>query len=339
MQIDYQIKLGFDDVLIRPKRSNLASRQNVELSRSFTTLNSKQKLDGIPIIAANMDVVGTFGMAEELGKLGIYTSLHKFYSEDKIIKFFNTSKYSQFAFYTTGITPEDIGKLRRVLFSTDKIKCISIDVANGYSEFFQDMVGRIRDLNTSMVIMAGNVATPEMVQELLISGLVDIVKVGIGPGSRCQTRMVTGVGYPQLSAIIECADAAHGLGGLICADGGCKNSGDVAKAFGAGADFVMLGGMFAGCDECEGEWINTEKGKQIKFYGMSSKQAMEKYYGGMADYKASEGDCLYMDSKGPAKLVAQDIMGGLRSACSYVGAGTIKDLSKCTTFVRCNSIK
>jgi GMP reductase len=344
MQIDYQVKLGFDDVLIRPKRSNLASRQNVELSRSFTTLNSKQKLDGIPIIAANMDVVGTFGMAEELGKLGIYTSLHKFYSEDKIIKFFNTSKYSEFAFYTTGITPEDIGKLRRVLLSTDKIKCISIDVANGYSEFFQDMVGRIRDLNTSMVIMAGNVATPEMVQELLISGLVDIVKVGIGPGSRCQTRMVTGVGYPQLSAIIECADAAHGLGGLICADGGCKNSGDVAKAFGAGADFVMLGGMFAGCIECEGEWVEDADSpygcnRKIKFYGMSSKQAMEKYYGGMADYKASEGDCTLIDYKGPAALVAKEICGGLRSACSYVGAASLKDLSKCTTFVRCTSIK
>lgn len=340
MQIDYQIKLGFDDVLIRPKRSNLASRQDVELNRTFTTLNSKQQINGIPIIAANMDVVGTFAMAEALGSLGIYTSLHKFYSEDEIIKFYNTSKYSEFAFYTTGITPEDIGKLRRVLFSTDKIKCISVDVANGYSEYFQYMVGKIRDLNTGTVIMAGNVATPEMVQELLISGLVDIVKVGIGPGSRCQTRMVTGVGYPQLSAIIECADAAHGLGGLICADGGCKNSGDVAKAFGAGADFVMLGGMFAGCDECIGEWVvDDNQNKKIKFYGMSSKQAMEKYYGGMADYKASEGDCTLIDYKGPAVIVAKDICGGLRSACSYVGAGTLKDLSKCTTFVRCNSIK
>ena len=346
MQIDYQIKLGFDDVLIRPKRSNLASRQDVELTRTYKTLNSKQELKGVPIIAANMDVVGTFHMAESLGSQGIYTSLHKFYSEDEIIKFYNTSKYSEYAFYTTGITSEDISKLQRVLFSTQNIKCISVDVANGYSEFFQYMVGKIRDLNPSTVIMAGNVATPEMVQELLISGLVDIVKVGIGPGSRCQTRIVTGVGYPQLSAIIECADAAHGLGGLICADGGCKNSGDIAKAFGAGADFVMLGGMFAGCDECEGEWVHYESeslswpyNRKIKFYGMSSKQAMEKHYGGMADYKASEGDCTLIDYKGSAVDVAKEICGGLRSTCSYVGAGTLKDLSKCTTFVRCNSIK
>lgn len=210
-------------------------------------------------------------------------------------------------------------------------------MANGYTEFFQNKVKEIRESFPNAVIMAGNVATPEMVQELLISGAADIVKIGIGPGSVCNTRMVTGVGYPQLSAIIECADAAHGLNGLVCADGGCKNSGDVAKAFGGGADFVMLGGMFAGCDECEGQWGSGRK--TFKFYGMSSKEAQDKYNGGMSEYRASEGDCVTIPAKGPAKDTVQHILGGLRSACAYVGAGRLKDLSKCTTFIRCASIK
>jgi GMP reductase len=191
----------------------------------------------------------------------------------------------------------------------------------------------------SAIIMAGNVATPEMTQELLISGAADIVKIGIGPGSVCETRIVTGVGYPQLSAIIECADAAHGVNGLVCSDGGCRNSGHIAKAFGAGADFVMLGGMFAGCDECEGEWRSFEDGKKwLTFYGMSSTEAMNKYAGGVSDYRASEGRSMKVQSKGPVIEVAKQIMGGLRSTCSYVGAETLKDLSKCTTFVRCTNI-
>jgi len=185
----------------------------------------------------------------------------------------------------------------------------------------------------------------------LIFNGVDIVKIGIGPGSVCITRKIAGVGYPQLSAIIECADAAHGLGGHVCADGGCQMPGDIAKAFGAGADFVMLGGMFSGCDECEGDWeynYELEEVKQddsewvrkekiaLKFYGMSSKDAMEKYSGGVANYRAPEGKMVSVPYKGKVETVVQEILGGLRSACTYVGALKLKDLSKCTTFVKVN---
>lgn len=336
MQIENELKLGFDDVLIRPKRSKMASRKLVELRRSYTTMNSQKELWGVAIIASNMDTVGTIKMAEELARHEMYTCLHKFYSIERLIRFFENPA-AKYSFYTTGILDEEVEKLKKLRAVTKNIQNICVDVANGYTEFFQNKVKQIRELFPEAVIMAGNVVTPEMVQELLISGAADIVKIGIGPGSVCNTRMVTGVGYPQLSAIIECADAAHGLGGLVCADGGCKTPGDVAKAFGAGADFVMLGGMFAGCDECEGDWSKDRK--SFKFYGMSSKEAMDKHNGGMADYRASEGDCKVIPAKGPAGSVVQQILGGLRSACAYVGASRLKDLSKCTTFVRCNTIK
>jgi len=335
MQIVHELKYNFDDVLIKPKRSQMASRSLIELERSFTTLNSKRQIKGVPIIAANMDSTGTMEICQALSEAYAFTCLHKFYPVEKLINFYSCNPASEYAFYTTGITDADLEKLYNVSDVTGKVDKICIDVANGYTEYFQGKVMQIREKFPEAVIMAGNVATPEMVSELLLSGAADIVKIGIGPGSVCSTRKVTGVGYPQLSAIIECADCAHGLGGLICADGGCKTAGDVAKSFGAGADFTMLGGMFAGCDECEGERV--EGG--FKFYGMSSKEAMDKYCGGMASYRASEGECRVVPFKGPVKNVLEHILGGLRSTCAYVGASTLKDLSKCTTFVRCASIK
>jgi GMP reductase len=339
MQIDYEIKLGFDDVLIRPKRSKMASRKLVDLTRTYTGMNSKQEISGVPIIAANMDTVGTLSMAKELAANKMFTCLHKFYELEKLIYFWEENPAAKYTFYTTGILEDDINKLKKIRESGVNIRNICVDVANGYTEFFQNKVKEIRELFPDSIVMAGNVVTPEMVQELLLSGAADIVKIGIGPGSVCNTRIVTGVGYPQLSAIIECADAAHGLGGLVCADGGCKTPGDVAKAFAAGADFVMLGGMFAGCDECEGEWTEKDGKKYLKFYGMSSKEAMDKYSGGISDYRASEGDCITVPYKSPVREVVQYILGGLRSTCAYVGASKLKDLSKCTTFVRCTSIK
>jgi GMP reductase len=178
-----------------------------------------------------------------------------------------------------------------------------------------------------------------MTQELILRG-ADIIKVGIGPGSVCTTRIQTGVGYPQLSAIIECADAAHGLGGHIIADGGCVCPGDVAKAFGAGADFVMLGGMLAGHDEGGGQiyedFTYTPKKLFVEFYGMSSNTAMEKHHGGVAEYRSSEGRTVRIPYKGAIKSTILDILGGLRSTCTYVGAPTLKQLSKCTTFIRVN---
>lgn len=344
MQIINELKLDFDDVLIRPKRSEMGSRSQVNILRKFKTL-SGQDWEGIPIMASNFDTVGTFAMAKALSHYGMITCLHKFYAKEDLIEFFNIQSNPLLTFYTLGVGDEDIAKLKFVVERTEgRIKNILVDIANGYTKYFSDKVRQVRNLCPNAILMAGNVATPEMVQELIISGGVDIVKVGIGPGSVCETRIVAGVGYPQLSAIIECSDAAHGLDGLICADGGCKTPGDVVKAFGAGADFVMLGGMLSGTDPCDGEWQFVEKSGTIekislKFYGMSSREAMEKHNGGIANYRASEGSCIQIPYKGPVENVVQQILGGLRSACAYVGASKLKDLSKCTTFIRVNRIK
>ena len=339
MRIEADSKLDFDDVLIRPKRSVAPSRASVELQRSFRFRNALPAAgwQGIPAMASNFDTVGTIRMAKVLHELNMLTCLHKFYPLEQLIDFFTTDPASRSTFFTLGIRDEDFEKLRTFVEKAgDKAHFVCVDAANGYTKFFVDRVRQVRELCPWAIILAGNVATPEMVQELLIGGGADIVKVGIGPGSVCTTRAMTGVGYPQLSAILECADAAHGNKGHICADGGCKRPGDVAKAFGAGADFVMLGGMLAGTDECEGEWVTADGQKQsMKFYGMSSVEAQEKYQGGVKDYIAAEGKCVAIPYKGPVADVLRQVMGGLRSACAYVGADRLKDLSKCCTFVRC----
>jgi GMP reductase len=334
MRIDNDPKLDFDDVLIRPKRSEAPSRASVVLERAYRFLNSYAVWRGVPIVASNMDTVGTLAMAEALGP-EMLTCLHKYYSEDQLIRFFRDEARCSSAFFTMGLKDDEFDKLRAVKAKAD-VRLVCIDAANGYTKYFVEHVKRIRGAYPELTIMAGNVATPDMVQELLISGAADIVKIGIGPGSVCTTRRTTGVGYPQLSAIIECADAAHGLRGHVCADGGCRFPGDVVKAFAAGADFVMLGGMLAGHDECEGEWVE-ENGRRVAltFYGMSSREALDKYAGGRRDYRACEGRAVSAPYKGPVKETIQEITGGIRSACAYVGATRLKDLTKCTTFVIC----
>lgn len=335
MRIEYDIKLGFKDVMFRPKRSTLKSRSCVDLEREFTFLHSKKKWKGIPIIAANMDTVGTFEMAEELAKNKIITAVHKHYSIEEWSEFLKnkTEDFYQYIALSTGTGKSDEEKISMLLEKHPKIDFLCIDVANGYSEHFVDFVMRIRQKFPDKIIMAGNVVTGEMVEELLLAG-ADIIKVGIGPGSVCTTRVKTGVGYPQLSAIIECADAAHGLGGQIIGDGGCKVPGDVAKAFGGGADFVMLGGMFSGHDESGGELLE-ENGKKFKlFYGMSSKTAMDKHSGGVAEYRSSEGKTVKVPYKGQVSETVKDILGGVRSTCTYVGASKLRELSKRTTFIR-----
>ena len=256
MRIEYDIKLGFKDVMIRPKRSTLKSRSQVDLEREFTFRNSQQPYKGIPIMAANMDTVGTFEMAKALSSKKLFTAIHKHYNVEEWQQFMNTAPkgIEDYIAISTGTGKKDSEKLAALLNVHPQLKFICIDVANGYSEHFVDFVKRTRNAHPDKIIIAGNVVTGEMVEELLLAG-ADIIKVGIGPGSVCTTRVKTGVGYPQLSAIIECADAAHGLGGHIISDGGCTTPGDVAKAFGAGADFVMLGGMRAGHNESGGELI------------------------------------------------------------------------------------
>jgi len=335
MRIDNDPKLDFDDVLIRPKRSEAPSRSAIILEREHRFLNSGATWKGIPIVASNMDTVGTKAMAKALGP-EMMTCLHKYYSDESLIEFFNSNHGHTSAFFTLGIKDDEFEKLRRVKEQVN-VRFVCVDAANGYTKFFVERVKRIREAFSDLTIMAGNIATPEMVQELLISGAADIVKIGIGSGSVCTTRTKAAVGYPQLSAIIECADAAHGLRGYVCADGGCRSAGDVVKAFAAGADFVMLGGMLAGHDECEGEWVE-EEGRRVsmKFYGMSSQTALEKYAGGKKDYRACEGNEIVVPHRGPVQETIQEITGGIRSACAYVGAARLKDLSKCTTFVICH---
>ncbi len=332
MRIEHERKLDFDDVLIRPKRSRLSTRAEVELHRTFRMPHAGREVTGIPIIAANMDTVGTLKMAAALAEHDMFTALHKHYPIEEMQKANISGAYNFITFGLESI--EHIDEVMNAL-NSNSIDKICLDVANGYTEVFVDTIKRVREHHPEKVIMAGNVATPDMTEALILAG-ADIVKIGIGPGSVCETRNVTGVGYPQLSATIECADAAHGLAGLICADGGCRKPGDVAKAFGAGADFVMIGGMFAGHTECLTEEeleALAENDNMIEYYGMSSTEAMNKYSGGVAPHRASEGRVASIEYRGEVKNTVLELLGGLRSACTYVGATRLKELSKRTTFV------
>lgn len=335
MRIDYEIKLGFKDVMIRPKRSTLKSRAQVSLERTFKFLHSEITWTGVPIMAANMDTVGTFEMALSISKMGLFSAIHKHYSFEEWNQFLKDAPegIENYIAVSTGTGANDLEKVGAIFSSNPHLKFICIDVANGYSEHFVAFVKKARQEYPDKVIIAGNVVTGEMVEELLLAG-ADIIKVGIGPGSVCTTRVKTGVGYPQISAIVECADAAHGLGGQIISDGGCVIPGDVAKAFGAGADFVMLGGMLAGHDESGGKTVERDGKKYRQFYGMSSSTAMDKHIGGVANYRASEGKTVEVPYRGKVESTIKDILGGIRSACTYVGAQRLKELTKRTTFIR-----
>lgn len=359
MRIEDDSKLDYKDVLIRPKRSTLGSRKDVDLYRKFSFRNyqtdaAEPHYRGIPIMASNMDGVGTFTMADKLAELGLFTCLVKNYSADDLIDFFNADQpaRTEYVAYSTGITEQDFEKFKQVYKATQqRLKYVCVDVANGYSERFSMFIKQMRGAFPGIVIIAGNVVTGEMTEELILSG-ADIVKVGIGPGSVCTTRIQTGVGFPQLSAVIECADSAHGLGGHIIADGGCTCPGDLAKAFAAGADYVMLGGMLAGHDEGGGEVITRyyksgevaktddnwediiEERKYVQFYGMSSRAANDKHFGGLKEYRSSEGRDILVPYRGEINHTIQDLLGGIRSTCTYAGAKKLKWLSKCTTFVK-----
>ncbi|CAL4321161.1 GMP reductase [Buchnera aphidicola] len=335
MRIEEDIKLGFKDVLIRPKRSILKSRSEVNLIRSFSFKYSTIKWCGIPIIAANMDTIGTFCMAKSLSQFNILTAVHKYYSFNEWREFINIASENTLnhVIITIGTSDLDFLKIKKIFSLSSKLKYICIDVANGYSENFVDFLKKVREFYPDKIICAGNVVTGEMVEELILSG-ADLVKVGIGSGSVCTTRVKTGIGYPQLSAIIECADAAHGLSGHIISDGGCTVSGDIAKAFGGGADFVMLGGIFAGHSECLGDVIKEKSKKFMLFYGMSSTSAMKRHTGKVPGYRASEGKIVKIPFRGKVDATVRDILGGLRSACTYVGAQKLKELTKRTTFIR-----
>jgi len=372
MRIEQDVKLDYSDVLLRPKRSTLGSRKDVRVKRRFVFRNYKPMemsmevlrpeshphYENIPIMASNMDGVGTFEMADALAELDIFTCLVKTYSVNELVAYFDSGQYirTNNVAMSIGITESDHYKFRAVYEQVgEQLKYLCVDVANGYSERFADFIAELRNQYPHIVIIAGNVVTGDQTQELILRG-ADIVKVGIGPGSVCTTRIKTGVGYPQLSAVIECADAAHGLGGHVIADGGCTGPGDVAKAFAGGADFVMLGGMLAGHNQGGGEVITKhfangeatrldngnfmphyEERKFVQFYGMSSKTANNKHFDGLKNYRSSEGRTVLVPYKGDVQDTIQDVLGGIRSACTYVGAMKLKQLSKCATFIMVNN--
>jgi GMP reductase len=354
MRLEQDTKLDYSDVLLRPKRSTLGSRKEVRVHRRFEFRNSKHNYEGIPIMAANMDGVGTFKMADTLAEAQIFTCLIKTYTVNELVDYFDNEfeERTQYVAMSIGITDKDRQKFSDVYEQVGtKLKYVCVDVANGYSERFADFIAGLREQFPDIVIIAGNVVTGDQTQELILRG-ADIVKVGIGPGSVCTTRIKTGVGYPQLSAVIECADAAHGLGGHIIADGGCTCPGDIAKAFAGGADYVMLGGMLAGHDEGGGNVVTKhyangeatlldngnymphyEQKHFVQFYGMSSKAANTKHFGGLKEYRSSEGREVLVPYRGAVGTTIQDILGGIRSTCTYVGAMKLKQLSKCATFI------
>lgn len=329
------ISLDFDDVMIRPRPSNINSRSLVSLEKEFVfssrSLNQREiKWKGVPIIAANMDTTGTFEVYNVLSRHKMLTAMNKFYNLNDYLNYKkNLDLDPDYFMVSTGITDENFANLAEILANIE-CKWICIDIANGYIEKFFDFCCKVRTTYPNKIIVAGNVCTFEMVKKLLNEADVDIVKVGIGPGSACLTRRKTGVGIPQLSSILECKQGDT----CIISDGGIKCPGDLAKAFGAGADFVMIGGEFAGHDENPGEIVEENGTKYKMFYGMSSKHAMEKHYGGMEKYRASEGAVIKMKYKGALEDTVLDYLGGLRSACTYVNAPDLETFRNNVRFHR-----
>jgi GMP reductase len=365
-----ETKLDFDDVLIVPQRSTLTSRCEINLNRNFKFYHSPREWSGVPIIASNMSF-SSFRLADALKEHKIITCLHKYHSIEDLINYFNSNiNNMDYIWVSVGYKKSDLNKIIELKNITGLQPNICIDVPNGHMDVFVKYCKKIRDNFPESIIMAGNTTNPSSTQELLIYGGVDIVKIGIGGGSACTTRFITGCGYPQLSTCLENSYIAHGLGsepkrlGLVCSDGGHKHSGDVCKALCSGVDFVMLGGYFAGCDECEGEWTYeykakigsdncvpagwwqpndpgyaTDKRKTIfHYYGMSTHHSQKKYENHIKDYRASEGTRISIKYKGSANTVVQELLGGIRSCCTYIGSTSIKDMSKCSQFCKTNNI-
>jgi GMP reductase len=332
MKILDDVKLDFSDVLLLPKRSQYSSRSEVSLERTFKFKYSTHTWTGVPIMVSNMDTTGTIEMALEMQKHKVLTCLHKYYTVEDLK---DTCIDIRYCAISTGISDKDLENLDKIVKLLKPI-FICIDVANGYMSKFIETCRKIREKYPETILIAGNVCTSEGVLELVMNGKVDIVKVGIGSGSCCTTRKQTGIGMPQLSAVIECADTAHGLDAHIISDGGLQVVGDFSKAYGAGADFVMSGSMFAGHNESGGELIEDGDKKYKVFYGMSSSNAMNKYSGGVAKYRSSEGKAVKIEFRGPVEDTILNIHGGIRSCMTYLGAKKIKDIPKCASFVRVN---
>ena len=386
-----EIQLDYCDVMIKPKRSTLNSRSEPDIYRQYrfkypnSFLYEQNTIYGNGLMVANMATTGTFAMAEVMAKNLMFTCLHKHYSFEELKEFLEKHKdvivderydgkdlmFLDYVFVSTGIKDGDYEKICKVL-DLGLCKNLCIDIANGYIPKLLDFVKKIRKQYPRLVIMVGNVVTGDMVQDLILNG-ADIVKIGIGPGANCTTRKETGCGRPQLSAVIECAEAAHAVDGMICADGGITCVGDINKAYGAGADFVMVGSLVAGSDEADGdviekcyrtneyEWEDANacndlnyvlpdpikpiyENKKFKLaYGMSSKFAQDKHWNGMAKYRTSEGIVTLKPYTGPVQDTIDEYLGGLRSCMTYISARRLKDIPQIVSLIMmakelCNNV-
>ena len=342
MRIEEEIKLDYSDVLLRPKRSTLSSRKEVILEREFKFYHSPKKWNGVPIMTANMASCGTFEMAKVLSKYKIITTFHKYYSIEDYREFFKEFNNPDYICYTLGIRDKDIEQLKEMIKTKliENFSFVCIDVPNGYLQRFIQVIREVREMCPEHIIIAGNVVSNEMTEEIILNG-ADIVKVGIGGGAACTTRRMTGVGYPQLSAVIECSDAAHGISngngvGLIIADSGTVYPSCIAKAYCGGADFVMSGAQFSGFEESGGETIEKNGKKYKEYYGSSSNKALKVNYGTKEAHRASEGRYTLIPYKGSIHSFLQDLFGSLRSTGTYIGARKLKEFSKRATFIRVN---
>lgn len=344
MKILPDVKFDFDDLLIRPQRSTLESRSQVDITRFFNFYHSPKYWTGTPIMCANMTSIASIKMAKALVDHNMIACLHKYHKiEDLISLFKENEKYLENIWVTIGPSNQDLVVLKQL--QKEKIyPNIVIDSANGHIEKFVQFCKIVRSQNQDAIIMAGNVCVPECVSELIIHGGVDIVKIQIGPSQVCKTRMITGVGYGTISCIDECSTIAHGLKskdrclGLVCSDGGIKNPGDVCKAFVAGADFIMIGSLLSGTDECTDEWIEKDNKKYMKYTGMSTHYIQSELGLEQKKYRASEGKVILVENKGSVSNVLREILGGIRSCCTLIGATSIKDMNKCGQFIKVNKI-
>jgi len=333
-------KLDFNDVMIVPSYSTLNSRKEVYLERTFDFKNGK-RIHVLPVVASNMDTVGTYSMYDKLNTAGMMTAIHKHYDIQTVLdfEFDHIGQQMYRMLHTVGIDDSEFEKMQdisRCYANTPSILMINIDVANGYIQAFHDTISKYRKEFPDAIITAGNVVTPEGV-ELLAKAGADIIKIGIGSSGACLTRAKTGVGYPQFSCIVDCLTAADNNGVYLMSDGGCTNPGDIAKAFCAGADFVMIGGMLAGHDESEVNFVKDENGNETcLIYGMSSETAMKKYHGGVRPHRTSEGRAVVIRRKGPVMNTVMDIMGGLRSCGTYIGAKQLDEFHDKARFIRVN---
>jgi GMP reductase len=336
VEFDRDQKLDFSDVLISPSLSSLNSRKEVLLTRTFEFPKSSTTWTVLPLMASNMDATGTIAMAKALARFEASGSVSKYIDNKSLIKFFGGPD-CRHSFFSMGIIDTEVERLRSMSLRVGITK-ISIEVANGYIDALSKCVAQVRQQFPKAIILAGSVCTPEGTINVLEAG-ADIARVGIGSGSVCITRRVTGVGYPQLSAAIECSQAAHEMGGFICSDGGCTVPGDICKAFCAGADFVMLGGMLAGHDECGGRITYRRSGRKkipvsMEFYGMASAIAQNKHYGGKPEYGAAEGKCVSVPYRGAVASTVAEILGGLRSMMTYINAADMASIPARARFVR-----